>query len=436
MPRAITLMFILFFSSILLFGCASTSGPGRDASYSGDEAAGGKPATLRIMHFMAEEGAAVWLQDVIERFRQRYPRVEVEVIAANADNYDAGLRNRIASDDSPDIFLLARLDGRDRIYIERGLLLDLSGQPFLERISGIERHRIEGGIYGMPFDMNGYGVFYNKDVFEQAGIHEPPTTYGAFIDALERIERIGVVPIAAGYKELNIMGSDLLTDLLVSQMADHPRWRADAEARRIRFAEDETMRQALIRFAERFRYAQSRPFETDRMEAAELVASGKAAMLLNGTWYIDSIMSHHPDVRLGVFPFPHSDDPAANKLPLGSPIGGWAVRGSTSVREYALAFLEEMTSDQMAQSLRQNKRAITVIGGPSIPQSDAFADIQRYLDSGMTVDYTGVITYFSEPFHQRFNQIIAAYLLSPDRNVDDCLAELDAEFDRLARMSQ
>jgi len=435
MPRTITLMLTLCLASLLSTGCASTAGLGRDAS-SGDGADGSKPVTLRIMHFMAEEGAAVWLQDVTDRFRQRYPHVEVEVAAANADNYDASLRNRIASDDSPDIFLLARLDGRDRIYIERGLLLDLSGQPFLERISGIERHRIEGGIYGMPFDMNGYGVFYNKEVFEEAGIRKPPATYREFLEALKRIERIGIVPIAAGYKELNIMGSDLLTDLLASQMADRPRWRADAEARRIRFAEDETMRQALIRFGERFRYVQDRPFETDRMQAAELVASGKAAMLLNGTWYIDSILSHNPDVRLGVFPFPHADDPAANKLPLGSPIGGWAVRSSTPVREYALAFLEEMTTDQMAQSLRQNKKAITVIGGPSIPQSDAFADIQHYLDSGMTVDYTGAITYFSEPYHQRFNQIIAAYLLSPGRSADDVLAALDAEFDRLARLAR
>jgi raffinose/stachyose/melibiose transport system substrate-binding protein len=393
-------------------------------------------ATLSIMHFMAEKGAHIWLNDVVERFRGRHPDVAVEIQYVNSDNYATVLRNRIASDNSPDMYLLAYLDGPDSAYIEQGFLEDLSGQPFLERIPNIERFRVDGGIYGMPFDMNVYGVFYNRDVFRRAGIDSPPRTYDEFTAALDKLESAGFIPIAAGYQEINILNSDLLADLLVSQIAERPTWREDAARRHIRFAEDATIRNALIRLAERYAYTQPGAFETDRNKSAALVASGEAAMLINGSWYIDSILTQNPETELGFFPFPHSGSPEENAMPLGASFGGWAVNRYSPNKAYVFELLEIMTTEEMALSLQTNKKAISIVQGVSVPDSSVFGDIRRYIDEGLVVDYTGASVKFPDPQHQLFHQIVSAYLMDPEHDVDRALAELDEAFDRQIRTTR
>lgn len=389
--------------------------------------------TLRVMHFMAEEGAQRWLNDVRDQFKSNFPHVDVEIIYVNADSYHTLLRNKIASDDLPDIFLLARLSGADYIYIRKGLLENLSDQPFLEHVDRIERFIIDDGVYGMPFDLNAYGVLYNKTIFRQAGIHSIPTTYDEFMEALQKIERLGIHPIAAGYQEVNIINSDLLSDLLVSQMSSQPQWRTQIQNREIRFADDDSIRDALFRLTDRFNYTQHQPFQTDRLNSADLVANGKAAMLINGTWFIDSIISQNPDIELGMFPFPHSNDPVENKLPLGSSIGGWAINVHSPVKTLALAFLESMTTEEMITSLQINKKALSIFKPNAVnPYYDVFTDIQHYIDTGRIFDFTAVVTHFNEPYHTQFHQIVSAFLLDEQRDVDDVLRKLDAEFDEIA----
>mgnify|MGYP002622102479 CR=1 FL=1 len=392
--------------------------------------------TLSIMHFMAEQGAHIWLNDAVKRFRELHPEVQVEIQFVNSDNYTTVLRNRIASGNSPDMYLLTRLDGPDSVYIEQGFLEDLSGQPFLASIPDIDRFRVGGGIYGMPFDLNAYGVFYNRDVFRKAGIASPPETYSEFKAALEKLRSAGFIPVAAGYKEINILNADLLADLLVSQMAERPSWREDAARRRIRFTEDDTMRDALIRLAERFDYVQQDAFETDRNQSAALVARGEAAMLINGSWYIDSILTQNPEAYIGFFPFPHSESPDENVLPLGASFGGWAVNRYSPNKPYVFDLLRIMTTEEMAMSLQTNKKAISIVQGLSVPDTSVFGDIRRYIDEGRMVDYTGTYTHFPDPLHQLFHQIVSAYLLDPERDVDRTLAELDAEFDRHVQTSR
>ena len=41
---------------------------------------------------------------------------------------------------------------------------------------------IEDGVYGIPMDTQAWGVFYNKELFEQAGIADVPVTVSELKD--------------------------------------------------------------------------------------------------------------------------------------------------------------------------------------------------------------------------------------------------------------
>jgi multiple sugar transport system substrate-binding protein len=75
---------------------------------------------------------------------------------------------------------------------------DLAGD-FPEDLWGLGEYK--GERYSIPLDVNPLVMFYNKDLFEQAGIEPPgsePWTREQFEDALAKLEAINVTPVSLG----------------------------------------------------------------------------------------------------------------------------------------------------------------------------------------------------------------------------------------------
>ena len=45
------------------------------------------------------------------------------------------------------------------------------------------------------------GFFYNKQLFEQAGIDSAPTTYEEFTDVVDKLNAAGIVPLTVGAQD-------------------------------------------------------------------------------------------------------------------------------------------------------------------------------------------------------------------------------------------
>ncbi|RSX54303.1 ABC transporter substrate-binding protein [Bifidobacterium goeldii] len=48
-----------------------------------------------------------------------------------------------------------------------------------------------GGIYGLPMDSGPTALFYNKEVFDAAGVTEPPKTWDEYYEAAKKIKALG-----------------------------------------------------------------------------------------------------------------------------------------------------------------------------------------------------------------------------------------------------
>lgn len=76
-------------------------------------------------------------------------------------------------------------------------------------------------------------------------------------------------------------------------------------------------------------------------------AQGKAAMYLQGPWALGEIAKTNPDMDLGTFPFPATDDPADNKVRVNVDLGLWIPEASRK-QEAAREFLSFLMSPEIS----------------------------------------------------------------------------------------
>ena len=66
--------------------------------------------------------------------------------------------------------------------------------------AAIEGMTFEGMKAGVPFISLGIGGWYNKEIFEKAGVSAPPTSYAELEEMNEKILAAGTTPLATGGK--------------------------------------------------------------------------------------------------------------------------------------------------------------------------------------------------------------------------------------------
>jgi multiple sugar transport system substrate-binding protein len=135
--------------------------------------------------FMTSQAAAPFaaVEAAVATFRLQYPRVEVHVtnVAAQADDR---LQTLIAAGTPPDLFRIGG-DQFARFYVLKAMLLL---DPLFKRDkldlsdfypASLEQYRWGGKQLGMPSDYGYRMIYYNSDLFQQAGLPPPPGEWNA-----------------------------------------------------------------------------------------------------------------------------------------------------------------------------------------------------------------------------------------------------------------
>jgi multiple sugar transport system substrate-binding protein len=119
----------------------------------------------------------VWTR-VAEAFEAAHPGVSVKVEVADWDSYWEKLRVLISGGTPPDVFAMDAPLYPD--WQSRGALLNL--QPFLDAdpaaLDGVfpvtlEAYKTPEGYFGLPRDFQTIVLYYNKDMFDAAGVSYP-----------------------------------------------------------------------------------------------------------------------------------------------------------------------------------------------------------------------------------------------------------------------
>lgn len=161
-------------------------------------AAQDEPTQIRYFTFSAAPDHLEDLDQMIAAFEAENPDVTVEVETAPFDEYFTVLQTQVAGGDAPDAF---ELNYENFVsFAEKGVLADLdpmiAADPDFDADAYYQRafdaFAIDGTQYGLPESYSTVLLFYNKALFDQAGI-DYPTDEWTWADEREAAEAIAAL---------------------------------------------------------------------------------------------------------------------------------------------------------------------------------------------------------------------------------------------------
>lgn len=193
-----------------MIGCGSkeAAGTGQTAVDSGEAAAGGVVEIPMILTTGTNDAQDIVTGKIVDDFNAEYQgqyHIEVEKLAGSSDDYRQKIKMLNSSESLPAVmFGLGTEPAFLELLTENDRLVDLA--PYLEADKewqgmvipqSIEEFTTDKGMFLAPVSgVQMAGIYYNKELFEQAGITEFPQDYDSFFAACDQLKAAGITPIS------------------------------------------------------------------------------------------------------------------------------------------------------------------------------------------------------------------------------------------------
>lgn len=149
------------------------------------------------------------LEALVQQFNESQTAVEIEMTIMPWDSLYQTLLGALSSGEGPDI--IGVNFNYVPVYASSGYVADLTSylvegtnlDPALWPESLVERLQYDGTFYAVPINFATLLMYYNKDLFTQAGLDadNPPKTWDEWIAALRALTGDGVYGIAIGERQ-------------------------------------------------------------------------------------------------------------------------------------------------------------------------------------------------------------------------------------------
>lgn len=288
------------------------------------------------------------LASIAEEFEAANPGVDIVITQRAVDEHKTALRVSAASDTGPDIYFNWAGLGLGGEYVLAGMSADLTdyysqyswADTLLPTAAAFADDFAEG-MHGVPYTFKGEAVYYNKSLFEAAGITEEPTSYEELLAAAEALAANGTPAFTFG-GTVNWHLMRLMDVILETECGAETH---DAlKGMELNWAETEC---AVESFAQLELWSDNyilKPFMgIDQAQSFSLFTVGRAAMMLEGNWLVQQLAEATDLDNFGIFPFPTGTDR----------LYGFAeyhyVSSKSDQAEIAAAFLDYFNSTDVQQ---------------------------------------------------------------------------------------
>lgn len=184
-----------------LSGCGSS---GKESSKEGD---GGEVVINFGIHVVNPKEQESVTYNIVQAFNEKNAgKYKVEFQAADTESHSKNMKLAASDNTLPEIFWLDASEAPE--YSNAGVLLDLN--DFLNEnteikaaLGGMESaFTDDNGQYGLPYQCNVQGIFYNKELFDKVGVAYPTdeTTYEDMLGMLAKFKENGITPLSIGSK--------------------------------------------------------------------------------------------------------------------------------------------------------------------------------------------------------------------------------------------
>lgn len=317
-------------------------------------------------------------QAMADAYTKQNPNVSIEINIIENEAFKTKLATAMQAGTPPDLFQ-SWGGGTMREYANAGLLKDLTqdvqgdwGSSISPAALGV--YTADNKVYGVPWDLGMVGFWYNKSLFQKAGIQNPPQTWSEFLDAVKKLKAAGITPIALGEKDK--WPGHFYWVYLATRIGGKEAFEK-AYSRQSSFADP-----AYIEAGKKLKeLVDLQPFQEGFLGAdygtqQSLMGNGQAAMELMGQWapVNDRSKAQDPaayDANLGFFPFPSVEGGKGNPTDVMGGGNGFSV-GKNAPPE-AVDFLRFLTSVENQRIHAAKGSIIPVVKGAEDALTDPFA---------------------------------------------------------------
>ncbi|WP_020613522.1 ABC transporter substrate-binding protein [Sediminispirochaeta bajacaliforniensis] len=288
---------------------------------------------------------------IVESFEQQHPGIKVNVVLTPWDSVEQKTMTAIAAGTLPDLSQLNQTGAAD--YGEKGILLNLDGElkswDRLNDICGVSvsQAKYNGEFYAIPWFAGSNVMFYNKDLFIEAGIVDadgnaaPPKNWEEFLADAKKLTKDtdgdGVIDqwgfVTRGDVSLTIPIREFML------AAGDGEW---VDSNRNVIVDSKKNLEGLNFYLDLFQRYKVVPPDTpsvDYVGEEQYFLSGKVAMMFNGPWNLGNM--YDSSVNWGVALEPKREKNACHIG--GCPVG---IFNTTEHPQEALLFAKYLVSDE------------------------------------------------------------------------------------------
>lgn len=372
MKRVLAMVVILTMAISCLTGCGNKAVlPGEVPGY--DE---GEEYLSIWVHIIEDTPEGQAYKESVDKFNEKYNGkyfADIEFIPRNESGggYSDKVNASVMSGDLPDVLTV---DGPNvAAYAANGIIQPLAELTEDERSiyldSILDQGTYNGKLYALGAMESSVGLYYNKDILEEAGIEVPdadhPWTLSEFTEILEKLKPImkekngypldmtfpvGEATIYYYAPFIWSNGGDLVNE---DGLKVDGYFNSDQNVETVNYFAAMTENE----------YMSATPID-------KLFESGRAAFKFDGAWEINTIYNSYPDIRLGVAPYVVGENWNGERY---TPTGSWAYAASSKTEniEGATELVKWMSGVESGMVLFENTK--------SFPSTyDAFAQIDVF----------------------------------------------------------
>lgn len=392
-------------------------------------AAGSGAETIRFTFSKRE--AIGFMTELVAEYNASQDDVEVVIDTSGVDVVSASF----VRGNPPDI-MLANYNYEIARFVQRCALTDLSEteaaatirddlQPLMDQYGSCA-----GRTSALPYSVMAAAVIYNKEIFDAQGL-EVPQTWDELIAVCDQLKEAGIDPfygtfkddwtVGQGWYDYTAGGSVDVIDFFDTLAQEGTGVGPDSA---VSFQKDfaEPMERMLL-LADQYTNADaaSRGYGDGNLAFAK----GEAAMYLQGPWAFSEIAKTAPDLELGTFPLPMTDDPADLGVRVNMDLAAMIPEGSRH-QEAARDFLEFLYEPQNIEEYNASQLGFTPTDGAPAPDDPRVEGMIEYYDNGQIYQGPSVLVPKTLPM---FNYAQAMVL---GASTTSTLRTMDADWARIA----
>ncbi len=359
-----------------------------------------KPVTLTYWRVFDGDQA---IQDIISAYQAKHPNVTIQYRRLKFEEYESELVNALAEDRGPDIFSIHNTwvgkyeskiepvpDTRKIAFftqtssgfqkkvdikikeIKAPTLRELQEQ-FIDAVTSDVVRVIDGKpvLVGVPYFVDVLALFYNKDLFNNAGIGAPPRSWTEFTNMVSEgrltvrdpnTREIKISGAALGGGSNVQRSADILATLMMQNGAQMSNAQGITFDQIPDYIKDSSVHPSInaLMFYTDFASPTSELYTWDEKfpDSFEAFTQGFTAMMFGYSYHLDQLRTLNPRIRYGVVAIPQLNP----ELP-STTANYWVevVSKKSAHKDYAWDFLLFATAKEQAQKYLESTHKPTAL---------------------------------------------------------------------------